>query len=183
VFLRQPKDGSCRFVGNVGKHIPNYMMFHLRILTVTAVESTIFGDEVSTIYQLISSGKQTRISHMRNIVFEVPKTYILSFIKFIKLRKCKISRDSSVSTATGYGLDDTGLGVRVPVESRIFSSPRRPNQLWGPPNIVPNGYRGHFARRYSGRCVKLTTHLKLVSKSRKCGSIHPLTHTSSWCSV
>jgi hypothetical protein len=28
--------------------------------------------------------------------------------------------------ATGYGLDDRGVGVRVPVESRIFSFPRRP---------------------------------------------------------
>jgi hypothetical protein len=31
------------------------------------------------------------------------------------------SRDSVVSIATGYGLDDRGVGVRVPVESRIFS--------------------------------------------------------------
>jgi hypothetical protein len=30
------------------------------------------------------------------------------------------SRDSSVGIATGYGLDDRGAGVRVPVESRIF---------------------------------------------------------------
>jgi hypothetical protein len=28
--------------------------------------------------------------------------------------------------------------------------------------------------------VKLTTHLKLVPRSRKNGSIHPLRHTSSW---
>jgi hypothetical protein len=30
------------------------------------------------------------------------------------------------------------------------------------------------------RGVKLTTHLQLVPRSRKCGSIHPLPHTSSW---
>jgi hypothetical protein len=30
------------------------------------------------------------------------------------------SRDSVVGVATGYGLDDQGVGVRVPVESRIF---------------------------------------------------------------
>jgi hypothetical protein len=30
---------------------------------------------------------------------------------------------------TGYGLDDRGVGVRVPVGSRIFSSPRRPERL------------------------------------------------------
>jgi hypothetical protein len=39
------------------------------------------------------------------------------------------SQDSAVGIATGYGLDDRGVGVRVPVGSRIFSSPRRPDQL------------------------------------------------------
>jgi hypothetical protein len=42
------------------------------------------------------------------------------------------SRDSIVGTATGYGLDDRGVGVRVPLGSRIFSYPRRPDRLWGP---------------------------------------------------
>jgi hypothetical protein len=37
--------------------------------------------------------------------------------------------DSSVGIATGYGLDDREGGVRVPVGSRIFSSPRRPDLL------------------------------------------------------
>jgi hypothetical protein len=30
--------------------------------------------------------------------------------------------------ATGYGLDERGVGVRVPVGSTIFFSPRRPDQ-------------------------------------------------------
>jgi hypothetical protein len=33
------------------------------------------------------------------------------------------------------------------------------------------------------RGVKLTTHLQLVPRSRKCDSIHPLPHTSSWRSA
>jgi hypothetical protein len=33
----------------------------------------------------------------------------------------KGAQDSAVGTATGYGLDDRGVGVRVPVGSRIFS--------------------------------------------------------------
>jgi hypothetical protein len=41
------------------------------------------------------------------------------------------TRDSVVGIANGYGLDDRGIGVRVPVGSRIFSSPRRPDRLWG----------------------------------------------------
>jgi hypothetical protein len=51
-------------------------------------------------------------------------------------------RDSVVGIATGYRLDDRGFGVRVPVRSRIFSSPRRPDRLWGPPSLLSNGYRG-----------------------------------------
>jgi hypothetical protein len=43
------------------------------------------------------------------------------------------SRDSTVCIATGYGLNDRGVGVRVPEGSRIFSSPSRPDRLWGPP--------------------------------------------------
>jgi hypothetical protein len=56
------------------------------------------------------------------------------------------SRDGAVGIATGYGLDDQGVGVRVPVGSRIFSSPRRPERIWGPPNLLFNGYRGLFLR-------------------------------------
>jgi hypothetical protein len=54
------------------------------------------------------------------------------------------SRDSVVGIATGYGLDDQGVRVRVPVGSRIFSSPSRPDRLWGPLNLLSNGYRGLF---------------------------------------
>jgi hypothetical protein len=36
------------------------------------------------------------------------------------------SRDSSVGIATGYGLDDRGVGVPVPVGARIFSTSSRP---------------------------------------------------------
>jgi hypothetical protein len=36
------------------------------------------------------------------------------------------SRDSAVGIATGYGLDDRNVGVRVPVGSRIFSTSSRP---------------------------------------------------------
>jgi hypothetical protein len=75
------------------------------------------------------------------------------------------NRDSAVSIATGYGLDDRGFGVRVPVGSRIFLC--SPDRLWGPLSLLSNGYWG-----YSGRGVKLTTHLQLVPRS--IGSIHPL---------
>jgi hypothetical protein len=49
------------------------------------------------------------------------------------------SRDSSVGITTGYGLDDQGVGVRVPMRSRIFCSPRRPDRY-------PMGTEGSFPR-------------------------------------
>jgi hypothetical protein len=55
-------------------------------------------------------------------------------------------QDSAVDIATGYGLDDRGVGIRVPVGSRIFSPPRRPDRLWDLPRLLSNGYRGLFAQ-------------------------------------
>jgi hypothetical protein len=47
------------------------------------------------------------------------------------------SPHSSVGIATGYGLDDQGeREFRVPVGSKIFTSPYRPDRLWGPPNLL-----------------------------------------------
>jgi hypothetical protein len=53
---------------------------------------------------------------------------------------------SAVCIATAYGLDDGGVGVQVPVGSRMFSSPHRPDRLWGLPSLLSNGYRGLFPR-------------------------------------
>jgi hypothetical protein len=57
--------------------------------------------------------------------------------------EAKRSRDSVVRIATGYGLDDRAVGVRVPVGSRIFSFPC-PDRLWGPPNSYPMATGGSF---------------------------------------
>jgi hypothetical protein len=54
------------------------------------------------------------------------------------------SRDSPVGVATGYGLDDRGVEIRVPVETRIFSPPNRPDWLWGPPTSYVMGTGGSF---------------------------------------
>jgi hypothetical protein len=57
----------------------------------------------------------------------------------------KKNRDSSVGIATGYGLDDRGVGVRIAVGSRIFSSPRYPDRLWGRPSLLSSVYGGKAA--------------------------------------
>jgi hypothetical protein len=69
---------------------------------------------------------------------------------------------------------DRGVRVRVSGGTRIVFSPLRPDRLWGPSNLLSTGYRGLFPWGLSGWGVKLTTHLQLVPRSRKCGSIHPL---------
>jgi hypothetical protein len=50
--------------------------------------------------------------------------------QYLKLRAAYIfCRDSSVGVATRYWLDDRGVGVRVPVGSRIFTTPCCPGRL------------------------------------------------------
>jgi hypothetical protein len=44
----------------------------------------------------------------------------------IRTRNLYWSKDSVVGIATGYGLDDRGVGIRVPVGSRIFSTSSKP---------------------------------------------------------
>jgi hypothetical protein len=51
-----------------------------------------------------------------------------------------------VGIATGYGLDDIRIGIRVPVGSRIYPS-LRPDWLWDPSNPLSNGYRGLIPHR------------------------------------
>jgi hypothetical protein len=50
--------------------------------------------------------------------------------------------------------------------------------------VVKNGpLYLHALSSLLDRGVELTSHLQLVPRSRKCGSIHPLPHTSSWCNA
>jgi hypothetical protein len=52
---------------------------------------------------------------------------------------------SSGSIVSDYGLDDWAIGVRFPTEAKgIFLYPLCPDQLWGPPSLLYNGYRGPF---------------------------------------
>jgi hypothetical protein len=64
-------------------------------------------------------------------------SYIALFLNLLKHNYDDINNSiSSVGIATGYGQDDQGAGVGVPVGSRIFTFPYRPDRLWGPPNLL-----------------------------------------------
>jgi hypothetical protein len=125
---------------------------------------------------------------------------MLSFVKFMRITNWKGRHDISFEAlmkipknrvivavlwakSSGYGIDDRGVGVRVPVGSSIFSSPLHPVRLWGPPNLISNGYRGLFPRGQNDRLVKLTTHLQLVPRSRKCGFLYIESSTRLHCVV
>jgi hypothetical protein len=87
----------------------------------------------------------------------------------------RLNGRGSALPATAYRLDDRGVGARVPVGSRILTSPHHADWFWGPLNLL------HWGK--SCRSVKLTAHLQLVPRSRKRESIHPLPHTYSWRSA
>jgi hypothetical protein len=86
---------------------------------------------------------------------------------------CLGNRDSSVGIATGYGLDDRGVGVRVAVGSRIFSTSSRPalGSIQPPIPRVPGV-------KLQGREAEHSP-TQLVPRSRKYGCIHTLSWRSA----
>jgi hypothetical protein len=109
--------------------------------------------------------------------------YINRYLKNLWHKNSENCFDCVYNGGYDCGLDDRGVEARVWVESRIFSFPRRQNRFWGVPNLLRNLCRGLFPWGLSGWDVKLTSHLKIVTRSRKRGSIHPLPHTPAWRSA
>jgi hypothetical protein len=66
------------------------------------------------------------------------------------------SRGSVVGISTGYGLDDWGIGVRVRVWSRIFSSSRRRDRVWGvSPGVKRQGRETAYSPPTSAEVKKM----------------------------
>jgi hypothetical protein len=66
--------------------------------------------------------------------------------KMLRFNTVNKSQDSIVSIVTGFKLDGQGLTVQVPVGEIFFSSPCHPDQSWGLPSLLSNGYQGLFPR-------------------------------------
>jgi ABC-type amino acid transport system permease subunit len=63
-------------------------------------------------------------------LYKLSVTEDVNLLHFINLKRAGI--------ATGYGLDDQGIGFRIAMEVIIFNSPRRPDRLWDPPSFLSN---------------------------------------------
>jgi hypothetical protein len=64
----------------------------------------------------------------------------------VTILRDEMSQYNLVGIATDCELYSRGARVRVPVESRIFTSPYCPDRLWGPPSLLTKGYKGLFPR-------------------------------------
>jgi hypothetical protein len=92
------------------------------------------------------SSIQIALSLLPAATLTIGDTEYLNIIRMIENPLCNHTPCSLVAIAPGYGLDDRGVGFRVPIVSRIFFSPQRPDRLWGPPSPLSNGYRRFFLR-------------------------------------
>jgi hypothetical protein len=70
---------------------------------------------------------------------------------YVKLPEMYERRGSTVGITTSYGLDDRGVRVLVPGESRIFTSPCRPRRSGAHPTSHMMGTGGFFPRRKAKR--------------------------------
>jgi hypothetical protein len=116
--------------------LANGINVHLRIAEASKLAQAVNATQLYSGCALFESrsrlllGYYPEIGHYPSISFSVCHLLI------------SLPWDSAVGIATGYRLDDRSVGVRAPVGSRILSSPRRPDRLWGPPSLLFNAYWG-----------------------------------------
>jgi hypothetical protein len=94
-------------------------------------------------------------------------------------------RNNAICIATGYQLDGRGIGywVRYGQNFSFFTSSKTHCRTH--PAYYRMGATGPLPGRWVGvEATKAWSYrLPLVPRSRICGSIHPLSHTCSWCNI
>jgi hypothetical protein len=102
---------------------------------VTVTESPIFAD-----FRILAN-RTNNIRDLSRIPFiEINSFNRLSVSKLTRNIIMDIRAVVAQSVERVATLDGRGIGVRVPVGSRIFSFPYRPYRLWGPSSLLSNWY-------------------------------------------
>ena len=71
------------------------------------------------------------------------------------------------------------MGWTTQIHGKNYS-PRCPNWIRGPPNILPNGYWERFIFALSGKNVKLTSYVRMIPTLGMRVAATPLPHKPSW---
>jgi hypothetical protein len=103
---------------------------------------------------------------------------LLLLLLFISLSLSPDTFGYALSIALGYGMYDPGFETRQELGMFLFTTASRP--VLGPPSLLSSGYQGLISWGLSGWCLKLTTHLHLLPRSRMRAAIPPLPNTLSW---
>jgi hypothetical protein len=99
----------------------------------TPLEYMDVANAISSILFVITTSVLFVLAEMESTVVKITQHVTLVFIYSPCLSQ---SQDRAVGIATAHGLDGRGVGVRVPVEARFFSSPRRRDRFWGLPSLL-----------------------------------------------
>jgi hypothetical protein len=125
--LRQSHNALYRYITNLNLNF-EYIVYYFKF--------SLCSPHIRSVFYIISI---TSLNLYLSYNFHIIGAFLIFIYSILG------SRDSAVGIVTGYGLDCRGVGVRVPVGSRILSSPRRPDQVWGPHNLRSNEYPGHVS--------------------------------------
>jgi hypothetical protein len=125
-------------------------------------------DETSKFLRNIGELLQTALHHIQNYNILQTKVELLNNLLYFNILRYSKSRDSSVGIATGYGLDDRGVGILSPGRgknflfstlSRLALGPTQSPIQWVPGIISPG--------------------VKRLGRE----SVYPPPHTPSWSST
>jgi hypothetical protein len=153
------------------KLVPNYMASHFRRWYSLNFLLLIFRD------WLYKASLWMSCAYYRSLLYPDHKYWY-----------CRRQLNMSCPRASGsvrrhkqfYGMHSHGVEVQVPVEAVFVSSSCRPDRFWGPPSLLSNGIPGAPSQGIE-RLGREADHSPPTSA--EVTNIHPLPHTSSWCTA